>query len=125
MPALFVDAGVLIAAGRNDTRAWAHKKEARARRIPVVIITPVLAQVWRGGRDVNLARFLKGCDIEPLSEEVARHAGELCGQARTDDAIDACLVAQAAVHSDTIVTGDPDDIRTLAGFVTGVAVIEL
>jgi predicted nucleic acid-binding protein len=125
MPALFADAGVLIAASRNDSRAWAHRKEARARRIPLVIITPVLAQAWRGPRDANLARWLKGCDIEPLSEAVARRGGELCGQARTDDAIDACLVAQAAVHHDTIVTADPDDIRMLAVFVTGVTVIEL
>jgi hypothetical protein len=56
---------------------------------------------------------------------VARHGGELCGQAGTDDAIDACLVALAAVRGDTIVTGDPDDIRALASLVARVAVIEL
>jgi len=125
MPVLLVDAGVLIAAGRNETKAWALKSRARARRIPIVVITPVLAQAWRGRRDVNMARFLKGCAVEPLSEEVARRGGELCGQAGTDDAIDACLVAQAALRGDTIVTGDPGDIRALASLVFGVAVVEL
>src|SRR5438132_3782270 len=102
MPALLVDAGVLIAAGRNDTKAWAYKKQARHQRTPIVVTTPVLAQAWRSVRDANLARFLKGCHIEPLSEEVARRGGELCGEADTSDIVDACLVAQAAMHGDTV-----------------------
>jgi hypothetical protein len=114
MPALFAEAGVLIADSRNDARAWAHKREARRRRTPIVVMTPVLAQAWRGPRDANLARWLKGCHFEALPETVAHRGGELCARAGTDDVIDAYLVAQAGVHRDRIVTGDPDDLRALA-----------
>ena len=57
--ALVLDAGALIAIERRGTRIQALLMQARARRVSLVVPTPVVAQVVRsGGRQANLRRFL-------------------------------------------------------------------
>jgi len=51
--------------------------------------------------------------IVPLDEELSRACGELCGQRKTADVIDACVVIVAREHQDAIVTGDAADLRRL------------
>lgn len=41
-----------------------------------------MAEAWRGGpRQSSPARMLAGWDMQPVSAEQARHAGELAGRA--------------------------------------------
>jgi PIN domain-containing protein len=107
------DAGVLVGADRNERRVWAeHRVRLEGGTIPVVP-SVVVAQVSRSARQVQLRRFLKGCDVAVLDETAAHAAGELLGRAGTDDVCDAAVVATAAGLAAEIVTGDRKDLRRL------------
>ncbi|MDA8061490.1 MAG: PIN domain nuclease [Actinomycetota bacterium] len=112
---LVYDAGVLVAADRRSTRAWSLHVEALRSRITPTLPAAVLGQVWRGRpAQANLARFLRGCDVTPDSEELARAAGVACGAAGTDDVVDALVVVLARQLGAPVVTSDPSDLRHLA-----------
>jgi hypothetical protein len=52
----------------------------------------------------------------PACRSSARRAGRLLDSARTSDAIDALVVAEALRHRQvTVATSDPDDIADLVG----------
>jgi predicted nucleic acid-binding protein len=109
------DAAVLIAAERNDRRVWAdHRARLELAMVPLVPAT-VVAQVSRSARQVQLHRFLRGCDVVPLDEHGAHAAGRLLGATRTVDVVDASVVALAAARGAKILTGDADDLARLAG----------
>jgi hypothetical protein len=113
---LILDAGGILAlsVGSGDARAALHR--ARMDGYVVVIPTPVLAQVHRGGRDrARLDRVVNAVDaLLPTSALVARFAGELLAAAGSDDAVDAIVVAEALVSVPAaILTSDPDDMRRL------------
>jgi hypothetical protein len=74
------------------------------------------ARVWRDrqGRQVKLARLLRGVDVRAVSPGDGRAAGILQAAAGTADAIDATVVLLAA-PGDRILTGDPGDLTILAG----------
>jgi predicted nucleic acid-binding protein len=112
MPVVY-DAGVLVAADRNARAVWAdHRVRLEAGIIPVVP-APVVAQVSRSPAQVQLRRFLRGCEIIPLTEQKAHAAGELMGRAATRGVVDAVVAQTAAdLHAD-VVTGDRADIRRL------------
>ena len=110
-----LDAGALIALSRGDVTARAALTRARKQRYDVVVPTPVVAQVHRGGWNrASMDRTLKAVDafIE-TSLEVAMRAGVLLGRAGATDAVDAIVVAEASTSPTTIVTSDPDDIGRL------------
>jgi predicted nucleic acid-binding protein len=111
---IVLDAGALIDAETRGKTAWSLKKRGDKSRV-LVVTTPVLTQVWRGGpRQAALARFLRGCVIDSPSEEVAKRAGDLLGRTGTSDAVDAIVVATAIEQqAGTIVTSDPDDLMML------------
>ena len=115
-----LDSGALIAAERNDRRYWkASRKSDEVFTVPAIVVT----EIWRGGRNANLARALNGCDLEDLDVELAKSAGVLCGLAGTDDPVDALVVASAARRGDDILTTDPEDLRALAAAAPGVGSI--
>lgn len=110
------DAGALLAAERNERDFLAVHLTLVGQERPIIVPTPVLAQVWRGGgRQVTLGRLLKACVIEPTSERTARDAGVILGRARCSDAVDAIVVATALARDALIVTSDPDDMILLWG----------
>ena len=51
--------------------------------------------------------------VESLDEASARAVGELCGLRRTSDIADAFVALTARRYGGDVVTGDPDDLRTL------------
>jgi len=107
------DAAVLVAADRNERRAWAeHKARLELGVIPIVP-APVVAQVSRSERQVQLRRFLAGCAVVPLGESEAHEAGRLLGITRTADIVDAVVVTIALRQQAVILTGDPDDMERL------------
>jgi hypothetical protein len=120
------DAGALVALERNDREMWAALKRLAIDGTPPTVPTVVLSQVWRdGARQANLARALKHCHLEPLSEELAREAGELCQRSHTADIVDAVVVVSAARRSDIIITSDRGDLQHLADELTSGAVVVL
>ena len=95
MSAIVYDAAVLVAADRNERRAWAeHKARLEFGVIPLVP-APVVAQVSRSPQQAQLRRFLTGCVVVPLGESEAHEAGRLLGLTRTADVVDAVVVTTA------------------------------
>jgi predicted nucleic acid-binding protein len=108
------DAGVLIAADRNDRVVWAdHRARLEAGLVPATT-APVVAQASRTPRQVQLRRFLRGCDIMPFAAEQAHAVGRLLAKSATTDIVDAHLALTAAHTGAVLITSDPDDFRTLA-----------
>lgn len=111
---LVLDAGAFVAIEKSDRNVVALlKREFLAGRAPLTH-GGVVGQVWRGGsgRQANLARVLAGVEVRALDGALGRLAGELLGQARESDVIDAA-VALLAADGDIILTSDPGDLATL------------
>jgi hypothetical protein len=109
------DSGALIAAERGERRVWARHRALLLHRFVPVVPAPVLAQCWRGThRQAQLARFLAGCEIEPLNDAYARATGLLIGRAGTADIVDACVVESALRRGDVVITSDEGDLNTIA-----------
>ncbi len=75
----------------------------------------MIARAWRGGqRQARLARVLSGAEVVLTDGLLSRRAGELLGQSRTTDVLDA-LVALAAQDRPgcEVLTSDPGDIHPL------------
>lgn len=113
MSTVVYDAAVLVAADRNERRAWAEHKARLEFGIIPSVPAPVLAQVSRSPQQAQLRRFLSGCAVVPMGESEAHEAGRLLGKTKTADVVDAALVTIALRQKATILTGDPDDIKRL------------
>lgn len=113
MTTVVYDAAVLVAADRNERRAWAEHKARLELGVVPLVPAPVIAQVSRSPHQAQLRRFLKGCEVAPLGETQAHEAGRLLGVSRTSDVIDAVVVTTAVRHKASILTSDPDDIERL------------
>lgn len=109
------DAGVLVAAERNDRAIWAaHRVRLELGLVPVTT-APVVAQASRSPRQVQLRRFLRGCQVIPFSAESAHEVGALVGVSGTSDVVDAHLVlVAAATASGGVLTSDRQDLIRLA-----------
>jgi predicted nucleic acid-binding protein len=108
------DAGVLIAADRNDRHIWAdHRARLEAGLVPVTT-APVVAQASRSPRQVQLRRFLRGCDIIAFDAAEAHGVGALLAKSATADVVDAHLALTAARQAAVVITSDSDDLRNLA-----------
>ncbi|HEX3480622.1 MAG TPA: hypothetical protein VHT91_36645 [Kofleriaceae bacterium] len=111
---MILDAGALIAVSRNDRAMIARLVAAEQDDEEVSTHPMVVAQVWRdGGRQVVLARLLRGVQIVVIDDELGRRCGGLLGKAKTSDPIDAAVVLIAS-DGESVVTSDPDDIEHLA-----------
>lgn len=113
---LIVDSGGVLSLSGGGGDARAALERARRSGFGVVIPTPVVAETHRGGRTrARTDRVFRAVDaLLPTSVEIARLAGELMASARTSDAVDAIVVAEAlASIPAVIVTSDADDIRRL------------
>lgn len=108
------DAGVLVAAERNDRRVWAdHRVRLEVGAVPTTT-APVVAQVSRSSRQAQLRRFLSGCDIVGFVPEEAHDVGALLGGAGTSDVVDAHVVVTASKAGATVLSSDPEDVRRLS-----------
>ncbi len=108
------DAGVLLAIDGNERRRWVihHLALEEGRRLLVPAV--VVAQAWRDARrQVQLGRFLHGCEVLPVGMETAKAAGVLCGKAGTRDVVDATVVTVALAYGAIVFTSDPGDITRL------------
>jgi predicted nucleic acid-binding protein len=111
-----LDAGALIAFERGDRMMLALVVVARQEKMRFIVPAPALAQVWRDGRkQARLARLLasKWVEVEPLTDQRARAAGQLCGITATHDIADAAVALCARAHGGRVITSDPDDLRRL------------
>lgn len=108
------DAAVLIAADRNDRATWAEHRVRLEHGLLPVTTAPVVSQVSRSTRQVQLRRFLRGCRITPFAADQAHEVGALLGSAGSADVVDGHLVAVAAEAAATVLTADVDDLNRLS-----------
>ncbi len=108
------DTGVLIAADRNDRQVWAdHRARLEVGLVPVTT-APIVAQASRSPRQVQLRRFLRGCDVVSFDAAHAHAVGALLAKSATTDIVDAHLAVTASRTGSVVITSDPDDLRVLA-----------
>jgi hypothetical protein len=98
------DAGVLVAADRDDREVWADHRIRLELGIVPKTTAPIVAQVSRSARQVQLRRFLRGCEIEAFSPHQAHEVGALIGTAGTSDVVDAHLMIVASKTASTVHT---------------------
>jgi len=109
------DTGALIAADRGERRIWARHRALLAARTSPTVPAPVVAQAWRGGgRQVLLRQLLRGCDVEPLDDRLARAAGSLAAKGGTSDVVDATVTEGALRRHDLVISSDAEDLAALA-----------
>ncbi len=111
---LVYDAGVLVAAERSDRGVWAAHRARLDLGVVPTTTAPVVAQVSRSRRQVQLRRFLRGCQVVPFSPEAAHDVGALAGAAGMSDVVDAHVVLVAASVGAGVLTSDRDDLSRLA-----------
>jgi predicted nucleic acid-binding protein len=120
---LILDSGVLLGVERGDATVRGWLEEAFTVGPPPVVPTAVIAESWRGGtrQSWHVRRLLTNCRIEPLTDEIARLAGELLTSAGNaldrkggSRVVDAVVVITASRFGDTILTSDSSDLSLLA-----------
>lgn len=108
------DEGALGAAERSDREVWAdHRARLEVGLVPTTT-APVLAQVSRSGRQVQLRRFLRGCDVVEFGDDVAYDVGALAGRADSSDVVEVDVVTVAHRRRCGILTSDENDLRPIA-----------
>lgn len=108
------DAGVLVAAERNDRQVWADHRVRLELGVVPMTTAPVVGQVSRSPRQAQLRRPLRGCDVVAFVPEQAHEVGSLLGRAGTTDVVDGHVAVTAAGSSATVLTSDPEDLRLLS-----------
>lgn len=108
------DAGVLVAAERADRRMWAdHRARLELGWVPLTTAA-VVAQVSRSTRQVQLRRFLRGCQVVPLPATEAHEIGALAGAAGVSDVVDVHVVLVASKARASVLTSDDQDLGRIA-----------
>lgn len=108
------DAGLLIAAERNDRVVWADHRARLELGVVPRTTAPVVAQVSRSPRQVQLRRLLRGCVIVDFAPRHAHQVGQLLVRTRTTDVVDAHVVLTAARQQATVFTSDDKDLQQLS-----------
>ena len=115
------DTGALIALERRVARARKILEHAAELKVRITVPSAVLVEWWRGRSDVRDA-IVAAVRIEPLSESVAKLAGEALASIRGSTAVDAVVMASAAQRGDIVYTSDVHDLQRLAAHFRAVRV---
>ncbi len=116
------DTGMLIALERRKASAWDRYRRIHTRGAPITIPTVVIGEWWRGRTDIREA-LLMSVRVESLSEPIARLAGEALAAVKRATAIDAFVMASAALRGDVVYTSDVHDLERLTSFFRHVRVL--
>ena len=123
---IVLDAGAVIGLSRNNTALRkifrAAREEGTEFRVPMVVVAETVR--GNGPRDapVNLV-LAQTAPQHPLTEGIARTAGQLLGAAKSSSIIDALVVAEAIGSAPALIwTSDPDDLRVVLGNHPGVSI---
>jgi hypothetical protein len=108
------DAGALIGAERNERQIWADHRARLELGILPMTTALVVAQVSRSQEQVQLRRFLRGCEVTAFFPDTAHEVGSLLARARLSDVAVAHVVVTASRHGSVVLTSDPDDLRRLS-----------
>jgi predicted nucleic acid-binding protein len=116
------DTGVLIALEQRKQRAWEVFRRVQERGAPITVPAAVLGEWWRGRTDLRDAIRLSVV-IEPLTDPIARLAGEALAKVTRSTIVDAFVMSSAALRGDVVYTSDGEDLEQLREFFPGVRVL--
>ena len=90
----------------------ARLDEALRRGGSICIPAGVVAQAWRGARQVRLARLIRSRDVDiaVMTLSVARTVGQMCADSGHADIVDVHVALCAREREHAVVTSDPDDL---------------
>ncbi|WP_258934176.1 hypothetical protein [Nesterenkonia pannonica] len=114
MKGITYDTGALIAAEKGDRRFWAMHYWAAATKEYPTVPAGVLAEAWRGSKSAQIARVLKTCRIEDLTEEQAQKVGTLIGKSGLNDPVDVTVAEGAMRRGDSVVTSNRAHMEQIA-----------
>lgn len=118
------DTGALVALERRGQRARKIVERATELKVRITVPAAVITEWWRGRTDIR-ERIAAAVRIEPLSDELAKVAGEALARVRGATAIDAIVMASAAQRGDVVYTSDVGDLEKLAGYFRAVRVLAI
>ena len=116
------DTGALIALERRGQRARKILERATEQKVRITVPAAVISEWWRTRNDIR-ERILAGVRVEPLSESLAKVAGEALAAIKGATPIDAMVMASAAQRGDVVYTADVSDLVKLAGYFRAVRVL--
>ena len=122
MTDITLDTGALIALERRKQRMRDILEHAVDRNQRITVPADVVAEWWRGRSDLRDA-ILESVDVEPLSEELAKIAGEALAAVRGATLVDAVVMASAASRGDLVYTSDVEDLERLRKHFPGVRIL--
>jgi hypothetical protein len=120
-PGITFDTGALIALERRTQRIWEIYRTAMHDLVAITVPVAVVIEWWRGRTDAR-ERILAGLRIEPLHLALAQAAGEALGSVKSTSAVDAVVMASAALRGDVVYTSDVGDLERLRSHFPGVRV---
>lgn len=119
-----LDTGILVALERRKQSAWEVYRRVRERKAPITVPAAVIGEWWRGRTDLREA-LLFSVRVEPLTDAIARLAGEALAKVRGATTVDAFVMSSAALRGDVVYTGDVEDLERLRAFFPGVRVLSI
>jgi predicted nucleic acid-binding protein len=117
--ALTFDTGALIALERGDKRMRVVLDTANIDHVQVTVPAVVVAEWWRGGSR-RRKDILTAVDVEPMTEYLARVAGEAMAVLVGATVVDAIVMASAAQRGGVVYTSDIADLDRLRARFPGV-----
>lgn len=122
-----LDTGALIAMERQKPRGLMLLRAAREYRVRLLVITPVVAEWWRGRSDVR-ERVVAAVTIVSFPLRAAQVAGVALGHLRGGSArrlaVDAMVMGFAATEGGALVyTSDVGDLQSLGTHFPAVRVL--
>jgi predicted nucleic acid-binding protein len=122
MTGLTFDTGALIALERGRQRMREIVERALAKDQPITVPADVVGEWWRGRTDLR-DRILASVDVEPLTEPLAKLAGEALAAVKGATLVDAIVMASAATRGDIVYSSDIEDLERLRKRFPGVRVL--
>jgi predicted nucleic acid-binding protein len=116
------DTGALLALERRRQRMKEIVERAVGNDQPITVPADVVAEWWRGRTDLRDS-ILEGVDIEPLTEALAKRAGEALAAVKGATVVDAIVMASAASRGDVVYSSDVEDLERLRRHFPGVRVL--
>ena len=123
-PGITFDTGALVALERRTQRIWEIYRTAMHDLVTITVPVAVVIEWWRGRTDAR-EKILAGIRIEPLHVALAQAAGEALGAVKSASAVDAVVMASAALRGDVVYTADVGDLERLRSHFPGVRVLAI
>lgn len=122
MTGITFDTGALIALERRRQRLREILERALLLDQCITVPADVVGEWWRGRTDVRDA-ILASVDVEPLTENLAKIAGEALGAVKGATLVDAIVMASAASRGDVVYSSDVHDLERLRRYFPSVRVL--